>query len=408
VLWQMAMGYRPYDTNTTSNFELQTKIVTEPLPPTSTEFDGIIQKATVKNVEDRYKHCKEIKEALLLTSKKGGAETDKTVIINSSDKTKVEYNDSPKTEVYTNTSVKPTLNKSKKRLPIIALASALVLIVGFFIYRSFFSGVKQDFLGSSLEDIAVLPAPNFDEVNQIDTSKWVVLNLISKTDSIQFSTWVNNFLNYIPEDLDESLIQTSKLSNRHYYIGDIKIVKGLKFPKYNIYFEGKVDSNEINHKLIITNLESTVDKHILDFCEFIQSPEYKKTQNQIDLHSIEYAEIKNDILYVSHFNDDNAIGVESPNNAYISAIDLKDYSIIWTSPPLICNSFNFTLDDNFVITGYGDKENGYINFLDLKTGKHSSPVKIEGQPQYLISKENKLHVYTSNNASYIFEIVKKY
>jgi serine/threonine protein kinase len=64
VLWQMAMGFKPYDTNTTSNFELQTKIVTEPLPPTSTEFDGIIQKATAKNLEDRYKSCGEMKVSL--------------------------------------------------------------------------------------------------------------------------------------------------------------------------------------------------------------------------------------------------------------------------------------------------------------------------------------------------------
>ena len=223
---------------------------------------------------------------------------------------------------------------------------------------------------------------------------------------MEFASWVSNFLNNIPEELDEKLIPDN--IKYQYLIGNYKIVKGLTYPKYNIYFQGKVDSNEINHKLIITNLESNVNKHVLDFSKFILSPEHKKTENEIDLHSIEYAEIKNDILYVSHFNDDNAVGVESPNNAYISAIDLKDYSIIWTSPPLVCNSFNFTFYDNFVVTGYGDNVNGYINFLDLKTGNHSFPVKIVGQPIYLIFKENKLHVYTSNKMSYIFEVVKKY
>jgi len=61
VLWQMVMGIRPYDTNTTSNFELQTKIVNEPLSITNTNFDSIIQKATAKNLENRFVNCSEIK-----------------------------------------------------------------------------------------------------------------------------------------------------------------------------------------------------------------------------------------------------------------------------------------------------------------------------------------------------------
>jgi serine/threonine protein kinase len=61
VLWQMVMGIRPYDTNTTSNFELQTKIVNEPLSITNTIFDSVIQKATAKNLENRFANCSEIK-----------------------------------------------------------------------------------------------------------------------------------------------------------------------------------------------------------------------------------------------------------------------------------------------------------------------------------------------------------
>jgi len=54
VLWQMVMGKKPYDTNTTSTFELQTKIVNDNLPSTSSFFDYIVQKATQKNPSDRY------------------------------------------------------------------------------------------------------------------------------------------------------------------------------------------------------------------------------------------------------------------------------------------------------------------------------------------------------------------
>jgi serine/threonine protein kinase len=54
VLWQMVMGQKPYDTRTLSNFELQLKIVQEPLALTHTIWDNCIQKATYKNIESRY------------------------------------------------------------------------------------------------------------------------------------------------------------------------------------------------------------------------------------------------------------------------------------------------------------------------------------------------------------------
>jgi len=57
VLWQMAMGKKPYDSQTISNFQLQTKIVNEPLPLTNTIWDSSIQKATHKEPSHRYKSC---------------------------------------------------------------------------------------------------------------------------------------------------------------------------------------------------------------------------------------------------------------------------------------------------------------------------------------------------------------
>jgi serine/threonine-protein kinase len=57
VLWQMTMGEKPYDSQTISNFQLQTKIVNEPLPLTNTNWDSCIQKATHKEPSHRYKSC---------------------------------------------------------------------------------------------------------------------------------------------------------------------------------------------------------------------------------------------------------------------------------------------------------------------------------------------------------------
>ena len=54
VLWQMVTGKKPYSTETLSAFQLQTKIVNEPLPLTGTNWDNLIQKATEKDSQNRY------------------------------------------------------------------------------------------------------------------------------------------------------------------------------------------------------------------------------------------------------------------------------------------------------------------------------------------------------------------
>jgi serine/threonine-protein kinase len=98
VLWQMVMGVKPYDTNTTSTFELQTKIVTEKLRLTGTSFDKIIEVATAKEINNRYKNCKEIKSKLDNLQKQDSdntkvytaQESEKTIVDNTFEKTEIE------------------------------------------------------------------------------------------------------------------------------------------------------------------------------------------------------------------------------------------------------------------------------------------------------------------------------
>jgi len=68
VLWQMVMGKKPYNNNTLSTFELQTKIVTENLELTNGPFDALISTATAKNLDDRFSSCLKFKNQLLLNS----------------------------------------------------------------------------------------------------------------------------------------------------------------------------------------------------------------------------------------------------------------------------------------------------------------------------------------------------
>jgi serine/threonine protein kinase len=77
VLWQLVTGERPYNTATLSNFQMQMKIVNEPLSATNSSFDGVIKKATEKVVSSRYSSIIEFLFAIQPKHKF----SDKTVII---------------------------------------------------------------------------------------------------------------------------------------------------------------------------------------------------------------------------------------------------------------------------------------------------------------------------------------
>ena len=87
VLWQMTTGKKPYDSQTLSTFELQTKIVNEALLPSNTVFDDLILLATQKELTKRTKTCKEFKiniekNASILNNKPDSNES--TVLANNS------------------------------------------------------------------------------------------------------------------------------------------------------------------------------------------------------------------------------------------------------------------------------------------------------------------------------------
>jgi serine/threonine protein kinase len=64
VLWQFVTGKKPYDTQTLSSFQVQTKIVNEPLPSTGTKFDEIISKCTAKDPANRFQNCADAQKEL--------------------------------------------------------------------------------------------------------------------------------------------------------------------------------------------------------------------------------------------------------------------------------------------------------------------------------------------------------
>lgn len=77
MLWQMVTGRKPYDTQTLSVFDIQTKIVNEALSVTGTHWDAVIQRATQKKTEDRYPDIISLQAAIASSEDVG----DKTIIV---------------------------------------------------------------------------------------------------------------------------------------------------------------------------------------------------------------------------------------------------------------------------------------------------------------------------------------
>ncbi|MCE2707345.1 MAG: protein kinase [Algoriphagus sp.] len=90
VLWQMVTGKKPYDTKTLSNFQLQLKIVQEPLELTNTQWDGPIQMATVKDTSKRLQNSLDFSENLISLKKKKNTENKLTAHSSKEEKTLIE------------------------------------------------------------------------------------------------------------------------------------------------------------------------------------------------------------------------------------------------------------------------------------------------------------------------------
>jgi serine/threonine protein kinase len=167
VLWNMVTGIKPYDTKTTSTFELQTKIVTEKLPHTLSIFDSIIETATAKELNERFKNCSAIKKTLenLENQKFEHTKTynkqnsEKATLDIAYDKTEIESSLSKKSfSQQENSSPKnPIPPKQSKSSPVVYIIIGIVVItiLGFFIANKTNSYNSNEFDDVLMEDIAV-------------------------------------------------------------------------------------------------------------------------------------------------------------------------------------------------------------------------------------------------------------
>ncbi len=158
-----------------------------------------------------------------------------------------------------------------------------------------------------------------------------------------------------------------------------------------------------NRYLISVDPNSGEYRYGFDFFNYSYSPQYPEQEKEFINQRIYWAFEENNILYVSHAHGTYAkssMGL----NAYITAIDIESGKVLWRTKPLVSNSINFEIVGDTIITGYGfTDEPDYLYLLDKKTGEIYEQVKLKSGPNYILLKENRLHVRTYNT-DYLFQI----
>jgi hypothetical protein len=142
----------------------------------------------------------------------------------------------------------------------------------------------------------------------------------------------------------------------------------------------------------------------IDFSNYRFTLDLIEPENDSMQQKIYWAEIKDNILYISHSHNTYAESTGN-RNAYITAIDLTDMSILWRTDALVSNSYNFIIVDQVIICGYGfTSEPDYLYQVDRYTGKVMDKILLKTAPTYIIKKDNILFVRTYNT-DYEFDIV---
>lgn len=150
------------------------------------------------------------------------------------------------------------------------------------------------------------------------------------------------------------------------------------------------------------NDEPLVD---LDFVEYQYANEALSDEEKGWVtQEIRYVLVEDNILYVSSYHYTYA--ETEPLNAYITAVDLTNYEVLWKTAPLTCNSVNFEIVGDTIFCGYGfTAEEDYLYQLDKKTGEVLSKEKVKSMPEYIIYKEDCLYVRTYNT-DYMYALSK--
>jgi hypothetical protein len=181
----------------------------------------------------------------------------------------------------------------------------------------------------------------------------------------------------------------------------LKLVEGIHSDKHNFFVYGKDFTS--GFVLLITDKKMDSVLHFLDFGNYVLSPEYVRGDLEFIEQRITWATIEDSVLYVATSHSTYAASSKGMN-AYITAINLKNYQLIWRSKPLVNNSMNFEMYGDMIICGYGfTAEPDLLYTLDKRTGAVVQAIPLKSGPSYIIRKNDQVFVRTYN-ADCVFKI----
>jgi len=141
----------------------------------------------------------------------------------------------------------------------------------------------------------------------------------------------------------------------------------------------------------------------LDFSAYTLAPDNLAADLQFVDQSVQWAELADGILYVSHGHRTYARSSKGMN-AYITALDLASAELRWRSEPLVAGAANFVLDGPVILSGYGfTAEPDHVVVLERRTGKTLGKTKVDSAPEYLFVQGRRLLVRTYDT-NYEFDL----
>lgn len=258
---------------------------------------------------------------------------------------------------------------------------------------------KQEETTESSVTSYVLDTPTFSyyqsnpDTSQNEASLNLVLQSSEKNKIIDEKQWVmSNHLSLNIYDVGSysqipGEVLPSEIGSRY---ANLILTKAFYDDSY-IYCTYGSDYSE-GYILNIYDKATNILKYSLDFSNYEYAPEYNKQDYEFVKQRVVWASLKNNILYVSHGHSTYAAS-SNYENAYITAIDITNYSILWNSEPLVCNTNNFIIYGNYILCGYGfTDEKDYLYQISLDSGKILDQEKLKTAPEYLALQDDKLYV----------------
>lgn len=170
----------------------------------------------------------------------------------------------------------------------------------------------------------------------------------------------------------------------------------------NYQYETSGDNAYDTYLLTLSDIETGKTVETLDFSNYRYGTKYVKEDYDFISQRIIYAKAKDGVLYVA--TGHNTYSASCEQTAYITAIDLTDYHVIWKTESLTCNSYSFDFVDDFIICGYGfTDEDDSLKVVDRNTGKVQSDIPVKSMPEYIIYQNGKIYVRTYDT-NYVYSV----